>query len=112
MKIQVIYLNSEDGGVLERTPLDLEVPTPCTVHRALAILGHSSAELEQLLAQRAVAVFGLYATPDTQLEAGDRLEILDMLRFDPKESRRRRAAHKQATATARPGRRSGRQSKT
>ena len=37
------------------------------------------------------AVFGERAGPDTVLRDGDRLELLQALRIDPKEARRRRA---------------------
>jgi hypothetical protein len=39
-----------------------------------------------------VAVFGVQATPQTPLHAGDRVELLRPLQVDPKDARRRRAA--------------------
>lgn len=41
-----------------------------------------------------VAIFGRRCLRDEQVNAGDRLEILRPLIFEPMESRRRRAAHR------------------
>jgi len=41
-----------------------------------------------------VGIFGQSCTPDAVLRDGDRIEIYRALVFDPKESRRRRAAHR------------------
>lgn len=41
-------------------------------------------------------VFGQSVLPDTLVGQGDRIEIYRPLNFDPKESRRRRAAHRAA----------------
>lgn len=98
--IEWIELRPEDPGLLERGPERVQVPEMCTVPGALTILGYSQAQTQTLLDQKAVAVFGLYATEQTVLHENDRLEILDGLNFDPMESRRRRAQHK-ADAKAR-----------
>lgn len=42
-----------------------------------------------------VGIFGKRVKPDDRLKPGDRLEIYRTLVFDPKESRRRRALHRQ-----------------
>ena len=39
----------------------------------------------------ALAVFGIDASMDTRLHAGDRIELLRPLQCDPKQARRRRA---------------------
>ena len=47
----------------------------------------------------AVAGFGIFGqkkSPETVLQDGDRVELYRSLSFDPKESRRRRAAHRKA----------------
>lgn len=75
----------------------LEVPAACTVAQALKTIGLHDSQIAALLNQRAVAVYGLYATENMVLHEGDRLEILDDLKFDPMESRRRRAQHKVVT---------------
>jgi putative ubiquitin-RnfH superfamily antitoxin RatB of RatAB toxin-antitoxin module len=46
------------------------------------------------LTQQRVGVFGKLKTPDTLLREGDRVEIYRPLQADPKETRRRRAAHR------------------
>jgi len=116
IRIQWIELKTADGGVLVREPDTMEVPSGCTVHQALVTLGHSQTRITELLANRAVAVYGMYANENTVLFEGDRLEILDELNFDPMESRRRRARHKTLTKRqkelARYERRSRKQGKT
>lgn len=42
----------------------------------------------------AIGIFGHLVRADHELRPGDRIEIYRPLTFDPKESRRRRAAHK------------------
>lgn len=97
IRIQWIELKPEDGGILSREPSALEVPTGCTVPQALQLLGFTPETVHKLIESRAVAVFGLYSTEHTVLQEGDRLEILDELKFDPMASRRRRAQHKAVT---------------
>ena len=62
---------------------------------ALAFIPDVAPHAESLLKHKRIAVFGLYALPNTQLHEGDRIEILDELRFNPMDSRRRRAAHRE-----------------
>lgn len=97
----------EDGGILNRLPQPLDVQTGCTVGQALNRLGYSPEDIQCLFDQRSVAVFGHTAAADTTLHPGDRIELLDALRFDPKESRRRRAAHKAGSQQGKTARRSG-----
>jgi uncharacterized protein len=116
IRIQWIDLNTADGGVVNRLPAQFEIAQGSTVPQALAALGFGSARISEMLEQRAVAVFGMYATENTVLFEGDRLEILDGLQFDPMESRRRRARHKTLTKRqkelAKYERRSRKQAKT
>ena len=116
IRIKWIELKTADGGVLIREPETLEIPSGYTVHQALATLGHSPARIAELLSNRAVAVYGMYANENTVLFEGDLLEILDELHFDPMESRRRRARYKTLTKRqkelARYERRSRKQGKT
>ena len=95
--IQWLELKPSDGGVLNRAPAMLKMPAGSTVAQALKAIGLNDSQIAELLNQRAVAVYGLYATENTVLYDGDRLEILDELKFDPMESRRRRAQHKVVT---------------
>ena len=48
------------------------------------------------LTQQRVGIFGKLKTPDTLLREGDRVEIYRPLQADPKETRRRRAAHRKS----------------
>ncbi|VWX35838.1 putative cytoplasmic protein [Limnobacter sp. 130] len=116
MQVHWLELGPNDTGVLTASPKLLELPEKATVEQALDAIGFSAERISSLLNQRAVAVYGLYATPGMLLHPGDRIEILDSLCFDPMESRRRRARHKVLTKRqkelARYERRSRKQSKT
>lgn len=94
IRIQWIELGPKDPGVLTRAAQTLVIPAASSVIEALMAIGLPAGQIKNLLKQRAVAVHGLYATENTVLFEGDRLEILDALNFDPMESRRRRAQHK------------------
>ena len=48
------------------------------------------------LTQQRVGIFGKLKTPDTLLRDGDRIEIYRPLQADPKDTRRRRAAHRKS----------------
>lgn len=48
-----------------------------------------------------LAVFGVNATADTRLHAGDRIELLRPLQCDPKQARRRRAQMKRVAGNDR-----------
>lgn len=97
MQVQWLELKPTDGGVLDGQPHTLDLPESSTVAQALSQIGLDAPTIEKLLQERAVAVFGQYALENTVLYAGDRIEILDRLNFDPMESRRRRAQHKVVT---------------
>ncbi|HEY1058693.1 MAG TPA: RnfH family protein [Limnobacter sp.] len=109
MQVQWIELLPEDGGLLPKSPATLEVPDASTVEAVLRLLGRTSADIKALLEARAVSVYGVYASANTILHPGDRLEILDALRFNPMDSRRRRAQHKAALGEGKPARRSKKQ---
>lgn len=116
IQIQWLELKPKDAGVLTAAPEILQLPAHSTVGQALLAIGLQPVRIQDLLNQRAVAVYGLYATENTVLYDGDRLEILDGLKFDPMDSRRRRAQHKVLTKRqkelARYERRSRKQGKT
>lgn len=65
----------------------LELPRGARVADAL-----QAAALEEAGQAAGIAVFGVNATPQTELDDGDRVELLRPLLVDPKEARRRRAA--------------------
>ena len=66
----------------------LELPDGASVADALAASGWDDGECA------GVAVFGVRTAPERLLVDGDRIEVLRALRADPKDARRRRAAHK------------------
>jgi putative ubiquitin-RnfH superfamily antitoxin RatB of RatAB toxin-antitoxin module len=114
--VQWLELKPQDAGILTEPAKFLQLPANTTVGQALHAIGLDPVRIHNLLDQRAVAVYGLYATDNTVLHDGDRLEILDGLKFDPMDSRRRRAQHKVLTKRqkelARYERRSRKQGKT
>ncbi len=65
--------------------VQLELPAGATVADAVAACG---LPLDGVAGQ---AVFGEPAPPSRLLRDGDRVELLEALRLDPKEARRRRA---------------------
>lgn len=65
--------------------VQLELPAGATVAEAVAACGLPQDEVA------GYAVFGELAQPARPLRDGDRVELLEALRLDPKEARRRRA---------------------
>lgn len=72
------------GDTQERSA---SVPPGTTLAQALARL-----QYEPLPARAAVAVWGKLRKPDYVMRDGDRIELLEPLRIDPKAARRARAA--------------------
>lgn len=70
-----------------------------TVEQAIVASGLLKEIPEIDLAVNPVGIYGKKKTLDTILRPLDRIEIYRPLRADPKESRRRRAAHKSAAAS-------------
>lgn len=68
----------------------LSLDAQATVAEAVATIRASCPEA--LEAVVGYAVFGLRVQPSTELHDGDRLELLEALKADPKDARRRRAA--------------------
>ena len=77
----------------------LAVPAGSTIAHALAAsgLGARFPALQAAIAagEARVGIFGKVKTPDTVLRDGDRIEVYRPLQADPKESRRRRAKHRE-----------------
>jgi putative ubiquitin-RnfH superfamily antitoxin RatB of RatAB toxin-antitoxin module len=65
--------------------VQLALPAGATIEDAMAVCG---LPLEGVAG---CAVFGELASPGQRLRDGDRVELLEALRLDPKEARRRRA---------------------
>ena len=72
----------------------LTLPAGATAADALAL---ARADLPELPGEPALGIYGRLCSGDSPLRSGDRLEIYRPLRFDPMESRRRRAAKAAAT---------------
>ena len=70
-----------------------------TVEQAIVASGLLKEIPEIDLGVNPVGIYGKKKTLDTILRPLDRIEIYRPLRADPKESRRRRAAHKSAAAS-------------
>lgn len=94
MKISFITLLEEDGGILERLPLVFEVAEGLSLCDFLLERGLGRNDIESLIAEKAICIFGATSGLNDVLQDGDRVEILDRLHFNPMESRRRRANHK------------------
>lgn len=73
----------------------IQLPTPSTVAQAIESSGFLACFKEYKLEQLNCGVFGKIVALNESLKDGDRVEIYRNLFFDPKQSRRRRAIHKQ-----------------
>ena len=78
----------------------LQLATGATVAEALAASGLTQNLADIDLAHAAVGVWGKRVPRTRKLAAGDRVEIYRPLTYDPKDSRRRRAQHRQRLRTA------------
>jgi putative ubiquitin-RnfH superfamily antitoxin RatB of RatAB toxin-antitoxin module len=77
----------------------VQVPPGTTIAQAIAASGILQDVPEIDLAVYPVGIYGKKKLLDTVLRPLDRIEIYRPLLADPKESRRRRAAHKSAAAS-------------
>jgi len=80
---------------------DIIVPAGASAAQAVTASGFCAAFPEVDPMQYGLAVYGQTISPEHVLCEGDRVEILRPLVFDPKESRRRRAEHRQQAGAAR-----------
>lgn len=92
MKVVVVF--AESPSVIWQREVESE--GSLTIAQALELSGFYEAYPEFLNKQPSVGVFAKKQSLDTELLDGDRLEVYRELNFDPMESRRRRAAHRQA----------------
>lgn len=83
VRVEVVYALPQ---VCHQAEFDL--PAGCTVADAVALALHSKAFAGLDLDSASVGVFGRFATPDTPLSEGDRVEFYRPLAQDPKERRR------------------------
>ena len=94
--IQVEVIHAEPGRIWRR---QLKLPGGATVGQALAASGLLEAFPELGGDEFPVGIYGRSGTRGQLLQDGDRLEIYRPLVFDPMESRRRRARHRQRAPT-------------
>lgn len=80
--------------------VQLDLVPGATVAEALAASGLEQSVGDLDLAHAAVGIFGKRVVRTRKLVAGDRVEIYRPLTYDPKDSRRRRAQHRQRLRTA------------
>lgn len=78
----------------------LTLPADATVQDALRESGLQAAFPDLDPWGQGVGVFGKLCQADTALADGDRIEVYRPLSFDPMVSRRRRAEHRRAKASA------------
>ena len=74
---------------------DLDIPAGFSVAQAIGVSGFEGRFPEIDWKKTGVGSFGRRLRPEQRLSNGDRIEIYRELVFDPKESRRRRALHRQ-----------------
>ena len=89
--VLVVYAPSSDQMWQRHVQLD----TGCSISQAVKQSGFCDDFPDINWQAGAVGIFGKRVTPETKLTDGDRIEIYRPLVFDPKESRRRRARHRQ-----------------
>ncbi|HEV7803272.1 MAG TPA: RnfH family protein [Burkholderiales bacterium] len=89
IRIEIVYARADEALVIELT-----VPAGTTVREALEMSDIASRDPEIELGPGRVGIYGRAAADDTVLREDDRIEIYRPLIADPKQARRRRAAHK------------------
>ena len=91
VSVQVCYARPE-GSFLKALTLDRGT----TIAQAIEASGVLSTHPEIDLSQLRLGIFGKLKAADTEVREGDRIEIYRPLQADPKDTRRRRAAHRKA----------------
>lgn len=71
----------------------MNLPLASTVRQAIAASGFSALSSSVAISDDNVGIFSRLVSLDTELEAGDRVEIYRPLVRDPKDTRRLRASH-------------------
>jgi putative ubiquitin-RnfH superfamily antitoxin RatB of RatAB toxin-antitoxin module len=94
MNIQVVFAQADTVW-----QVDVQVAEGATVQTALEASGYARQFPDQASPVPAVGIYGQRCDLDRVLADGDRVEIYRGLTFDPMESRRRRALHRDATRT-------------
>lgn len=96
IRVEVCYAAGPDQAFL----LALDLPAGSTIRSAIERSGVLACAPELDPETFQVGIYGKLRTLDTVLREQDRVEIYRSLIADPKEARRRRAAHKGAQKTA------------
>jgi uncharacterized protein len=88
LEVEVVYAMPEEQVIVA-----LRLPCGTSVREAVCASGLSGrfAELQEV---RCVGIYGRIVALETELKAGDRVEIYRPLAADPKQARRRRAVGK------------------
>ena len=94
LTVHVVY--AQPDSVWE---VQLRLPTPSRVQDAIDASRFVSVFPNYPLKEIALGVYGQVCTTQRLLANGDRIEIYRPLSFDPMESRRRRAEHREAFMT-------------
>lgn len=93
IRVQVCYALPADAFLAE-----LSVAAGTTLEQAVRSSGVLQRHPSIDLATQKLGIFGKLKPADTVLRDGDRVEIYRPLLADPKETRRRRAKHRDAAA--------------
>ncbi len=93
LRVQVCYALPAESFLV-----DLSVVAGTTIEQAVQASGVLQRYPAVDLASQKLGIFGKLKPADTVLRDGDRVEIYRPLQADPKETRRRRAKHKDAAA--------------
>jgi len=88
-RVEVVYARPE-----RQVRYTLQVNDGTTVQQTIEASGVLADFPEIDLKRNRVGIYGRLVTLDSTLRDGDRVEILRPLVIDPKEARRRRAAHR------------------
>ena len=89
LRVEVVYASPE-----RQVRYGLQVNDGTTVQQTIEASGVLADFPEIDLKRNRVGIYGRLVTLDSTLRDGDRVEILRPLVIDPKEARRRRAAHR------------------
>ena len=87
--IEVVYALPEQAYVVP-----LKVKKTTTIRQAIELSGLLQQCPEIDLNQNRAGIYGRLKELDTELRAGDRVEVYSELKVDPKEARRKRAEKK------------------
>lgn len=91
ISVQVCYARPE-GSFLKALTLDRGATIAQAIEASGILRSHPEIDLSQLR----LGIFGKLKAADTEVREGDRIEIYRPLQADPKDTRRRRAAHRKA----------------